>query len=138
MANLYAEHARDLLGLDDGFHLSAWKSLDIPKRPAGHPMNRMRIEMMECPRLEDGTLAWPCADLKSRKSVTFTNAEHEAWTLEWERRTEKCSLCHPGHPGEEWIGWSKDEGSKFRACPRCKGTNQSPAASAGHELALKG
>ena len=126
MANLFAEHARELLNLDEGFHLSAWKSMDILKRNPGHPDNRIRVEMMRCPRLEDGTLAWPCADRKSKKTVTWTNAEHDAWILAWESRTGRCSLCHPGHPGQEWIGFSMDEGTKFQTCTRCKGTNQAP------------
>jgi hypothetical protein len=126
MANLYAEHARELLGLDDTFHVAAWRSLDLGKREAGHPDNRLRVEMMQCPRLEDGRLAWPMADTKTKKKCIFTNAEHDAWILTWEQRTGKCSLCHPRNPGQEWMGWSKDTGDKFRTCPRCNGTNKAP------------
>lgn len=126
MANLYAEHAREILGLDDTYHMSAWKSLDALNRDPGAPGNRMRIEMMVCPRLEDGRLAWPMADTKTKKKCTFTNAEHEAWILTWEQLTGKCHLCDPLTPGKEWIGWHKDEGAKHQVCPRCKGTNQAP------------
>lgn len=127
MANLYAEHAREILGLDDTYQMSAWTSLDsIKKGDPGAPANRMRIEMMVCPRLDDGRLAWPMADTKTKKKCTFTNAEHDAWVMEWERKTGKCSLCAPGHPGQEWMGWDHIKGTLLRTCPRCQGTNQSP------------
>jgi len=126
MASLYAEHAREILGLDDTYQMSAWRSLDAMKREPGAPENRLRIEMMVCPRLEDGRLAWPMADTKTKKKCTFTSAEHDAWILGWEIRTGKCSQCHHLNPGKEWMGWDHIKGDSFRTCPRCNGTNKAP------------
>lgn len=118
MASLYEEHAREILGLDDSYQMAKWVSL----------MRGIRVEMVQCPLKDDGVPDWPRADENTRKPCVFTDANHNAWVLGWERHTGKCSLCHPGHPGQEWMGWSNNTGSVFRTCPRCGGTNKAPVA----------
>jgi hypothetical protein len=124
MASLYAEHAREILGVGPEWQVSSWKCLDGLKNTPGAPGNRIRITGSIAPALPDGRVAWEYEEKGTRKSVTFTNAEHDAWILEWETKTENCSQCSTLHPGQEWMGWDHITGTKYRPCPRCNGTGK--------------
>jgi hypothetical protein len=51
---------------------------------------------------------------------------YEAWLPTWEERTDKCHLCKG--TGQQYMGWSKAEGTKTRDCPRCGATGNAPAS----------
>lgn len=54
----------------------------------------------------------------TQRTVFFTATELEAWELDREQRLGICKDCV--NTGKCWIGWSKDEGTKYRRCTRCK------------------
>ncbi|WP_022684513.1 hypothetical protein [Sphingobium bisphenolivorans] len=51
--------------------------------------------------------------------------EFKAWLPTWEARTGKCSVCQG--TGQEWTGWSRDAGDRFKDCARCNATGKPPA-----------
>ena len=50
----------------------------------------------------------------------------DAWCIQWEQRTGKCHRCTGA--GQEFAGWSKASGTRYRECPRCKGDGKRPQA----------
>ena len=56
--------------------------------------------------------------------LVITRAEICARIARWEAETGKCSGC--GGDGEEVAGWSKDHGTEYRPCSRCKATGKAP------------
>lgn len=60
------------------------------------------------PRYKDGT--------QDGKYV-LTSAEVEAERIRWESETGKCGECYGR--GEVLAGWNKDEGKRYRPCPKC-------------------
>jgi len=126
VANLYLEHAREALGVGEDWVMMSWTSLDVKKYEVDDPRRRLKVTGCVAPRLDDGRVAWEYEVPGTRKSVTWTGGEHDAWVLAWEHRTGKCSSCSPAHPGQEYMGWTAAEGILLRKCQRCNGTNQAP------------
>lgn len=126
MASLYAEHAREILGLPEGWQISAWEALDWHAKGFDHPEGRTRITMRLAPLKADGKVDWDAAPKVRRKVAVFTKAEHDQFLLRWEARTGRCHTCAPKYPGLEWVGWHRDTGDAYRSCPRCKGTGKPP------------
>ena len=122
MRGFYAEHARELAGVGTEYHMASWQHKEATKKKPG----RLVVTLMTAPLLESGEIAWKYADRDGKKVVDLGMDEHDAWILEWERSTGKCSQCSATNPGQEWIGWSKDAGDKFQRCARCHGTNAAP------------
>lgn len=122
MASLYDVHARELAGVGPEYHMASWEHKEATRKKP----ERLVVTLMTAPLLEDGEIAWAYADKAGKRIVDFALAEHDSWLLTWEQRTGKCHRCAHDHPGQEWLGWSKAEGDKYRTCPRCKGTNQAP------------
>jgi hypothetical protein len=67
-------------------------------------------------------------DRSTEARIGLTYAEIDATRLAWEAETGKCSECQGS--GQEWAGWSKDEGNRFRPCRRCGATGTAPKAGA--------
>ena len=124
--NLYEEHAREKAGMGPEWRLYSYDSIDFLRLGPGHPEGRMRLKGAVCPDLADGRPAWAYMDKETKRTVTVTNAEHAAFVRAWEERTGKCSGCARNHPGQEYLGWSKDAGTLLGICPRCHGTNKAP------------
>lgn len=124
--NLYEDHAREKTGMGPEWRLYSWDSIDALKLGHSHPDGRMKIKGAVAPNLEDGRPAWAYMDKATKRTVIFTHAEHDAFVLAWEMRTGKCSGCAKDHPGQEYLGWSKDKGTLMGTCPRCHGTNVAP------------
>lgn len=124
MASLYADHAREVLGLPVGWQISAWEALDWRTKGFNHPEGRTRVTMRVAPLKADGTVDWDAAPKVKSKQATFTHAEHARFCEAWETRTGRCHVCSEKYPGLEWIGWRQGEGDHFRTCPRCKGTGK--------------
>lgn len=122
MASLYADHARELLCIGPEYHMASWKHKDATKSKP----ERLQVELMTAPLLEDGRVAWKYGDPKSRKKVEFTFPDHDQWTLAWEQKTGKCRQCATDNPGQEFVGWNHITGTKYKTCTRCGGTGTKP------------
>jgi hypothetical protein len=130
LANLFLEHARDILGMGLDWQIASWKDLDW-RKPNSDLTARLRVTGVCAPVLPDGRVAWEYQDKATRKSITFTRAEHATWVRAWEIKTGKCSNCAPDKPGQQWMGWHKDTGDYFLPCTRCHGTGQAPGFARG-------
>ena len=126
MANLYEDHARELLCLGPEYHLARWDSLDFEKVGENDPTERMRIAFAQAPLLASGEIAWKYEVKGSRRKVVFTRGGHQVWVDAWEARTGLCRNCLTGHPGQELESISATGGIKTRTCNRCKGTGKAP------------
>lgn len=73
-----------------------------------------------------GRLNWAKRDKSTEWSFRFTDAERAAFYAAWEAETGLCHACHGN--GEEFYGWSRDEGNKYRPCNRCGATGEAPHA----------
>jgi hypothetical protein len=58
--------------------------------------------------------------------VIVTKAELEVTAAAYESTTGKCWDCKGS--GQTWAGWSKDEGTRYETCSRCKGTGTALSA----------
>ena len=123
MASLYLEHAREILGVGDEYKMASWDAKDALKLGPCHPNTRIKVTLAIAPLLEDGRVAWAYEEKGTRKKAVFTNAEHDAWMLEWEKRTGLCHQCDLKRPGQEYMGFDQT-GSKFQTCSRCGGTGK--------------
>ena len=56
--------------------------------------------------------------------IVITRAEIAEEEANYEKTTGQCHRCYG--KGEVPHSWSKDEGSKSKPCPRCKGTGYAP------------
>ena len=61
----------------------------------------------------------------SKKTVYIAPSDHAAWLLEWERKNNRCSKCMQ-NKGQEWFGWSVNDGARYRQCRRCGGSGLPP------------
>lgn len=129
MANLYVQHARELLGMGDNWHISSWRSMDWRKLGFADPRGRIKITGSVAPILPDGRICWEYEEKGTRKSVLIRNDVHDAWVLAWEKRTGICHACYSEfnpHPGMENMGWDHIKGTILQTCQRCKGTAKAP------------
>jgi len=60
---------------------------------------------------------------KITRKIIVSQQQCDEAALAYEQETGACSRCI-GHPGQEIAGWSKDAGTKYRECPRCKSTGK--------------
>jgi hypothetical protein len=57
------------------------------------------------------------------RKVIVTKAEMQEKATQYEAETGKCWDCKG--TGQTWVGWSKEEGTRYRACLRCGGSGDS-------------
>jgi hypothetical protein len=55
-----------------------------------------------------------------KSKIVVTKVEIEATAAAYESSTGKCWNCQG--TGQTWAGWSKDNGTRYKTCSRCKGT----------------
>lgn len=120
MPNLYADHAREIAGVGPEYHMASWNHKEATKTKP----ERLIVVLMTAPLLASGEIAWKYADRATKKTVDMGLADHDRWTLEWERLTGKCRQCSTKHPGQQWDGWNCNTGDRFRTCTRCNGTGK--------------
>ena len=96
-------------------------TLNIARRKAGRPTAVCRSwECLGVPthgirvELADDAETWP-----NRQMVLVDKTEMDAEPARYETETGKCGEC--GGDGNEWRGWSKDGGHRWRTCRRCNG-----------------
>ena len=53
-----------------------------------------------------------------------TDAEIDAERARYEADTGNCAECGGG--GQQWVGWNRDEGHRFRRCTHCGGAGKAP------------
>ncbi len=71
-----------------------------------------------------GHRTWKHLAPHEKKKVVVTQAEIQQAEADYERDTGKCNVC--GGSGQEWRGWSRDNGDRFRPCLRCDATGAAP------------
>lgn len=120
MANMYEEHARDLLMLSDEYKCATMEFLHATKNKP----ERAKITLICAPLLSDGTVAWKYAKKDSKKVVEISKIDHSLWLEEWEKKTGLCCDCDPKKIGYEIVGCSAVSGTKHRTCNRCHGTGK--------------
>ncbi len=69
-----------------------------------------------------GRVNWAKKDRTTEKTFYVILSEFRAWAMQWEEKTGTCVECMGR--GEVATGWSKDDGTKHKECPRCKGTGK--------------
>jgi hypothetical protein len=69
-----------------------------------------------------GKPVWP--QRKDCEVFRFTLEQKEQVRIAWEAETGNCSTC--GGDSQEFIGWSRVDGNRYRQCSRCWGTGRAP------------
>ena len=68
-----------------------------------------------------GRPKWP----KELQTIWMRRSEIDRVAIEWEIEEGKCQKCYGA--GQESVGWSKAEGTRYRKCQRCNGSGLPPA-----------
>ena len=68
---------------------------------------------------------WDKMDKSTKRVVYITLKEHSEWVNAWEAKTGKCATCRG--TGNEWCGWSVNEGSRYKVCTKCHGSGKANA-----------
>ena len=63
---------------------------------------------------------------KERQTVFVSDAQVRETEQLFEQNTGKCHKCEGD--GNEWCGWSRESGNRYRRCSRCDGTGRPPQA----------
>jgi len=113
--DLYCEHAKDKAKLPDRWRCYKWEC--FPKR--GDAIY-VAVTGAVCEHWKpNGETDWKKRDKTTDQTINLPIAEHDAWKIEWERRTNQCHQCLGS--GVVLASWSAADGEKTRTCPRCKG-----------------
>jgi hypothetical protein len=67
-----------------------------------------------------GNTDWKKRDKKTEVQLAIPRDAMQAFQAQWEIETGRCSNCYGR--GQEWCGWAKGEGHKYRPCSRCEAT----------------
>lgn len=110
--------ARKKLGVGSAWEWYAWDALDGPGEEVlitgGVPSN---------PTAKKPSDRWKGVE---PQRCVITRADMEAARAVYERETGLCASCNDG---EQWSGWSRDHGHRYRPCTRCNATGKAPARS---------
>jgi hypothetical protein len=114
---IYDIFARKLYNLPENWQAVSFKAL-------GDPNKTTEIKGWVCDKYKRGPKKGKTNyhnKLSEPKTVYISCQQYDQCVIDYEKETGKCIECF-GHPGQQWIGWSKDSGNKFRECPECKGS----------------
>lgn len=114
--DLYAEHAKEKYGLPGNWRIYRWAC----QPPNGKTVLFLELSGAVAPNKKNGHPNWRKLEKPTECTITLTVKEHDEWKLEWEKRTGKCYECTGS--GNVFAEWSAKDGTKYRQCPRCKGT----------------
>ena len=121
--NFMEEHARELLGMPpewQAFRFEAKGPVNTPTDDGKFICVTGAVTPTVTQGKRRGCPNWRKRDKETEMTVTIPLIKHREWERNWETTNNKCFRCQ-GH-GQEMAGWSVDEGTKYRPCPRCKAT----------------
>jgi hypothetical protein len=104
--------ARQSLGLSDEWEAFRWEEIH---EQAIQVTLAIPTVFKSGPR--KGRRKW---DRKNARVFVCSLAEYHAWRERWSYSTGNCLKCRGS--GRECRGWSKDKGTRYRACRVCGGT----------------
>ena len=123
MFGLLETHAREKLSITVPPEWKAYKWEAFPDC-AREPMLYQELTGGVAPTTTRGKRKgkpnWRKMDKTTKRTVVITVEEHKAWLIEWEKKTGLCSRCEG--TGKLLESWSREEGDKYRPCPKCNGT----------------
>jgi hypothetical protein len=126
-------YLQELYSLPKEWRIYSYKvSDDIKSRsPSGEIISRAASEFIGC--IPDGV--YKSGKRKGRpnyskgtekRTIILFEDEYRAWVEKYEITHNVCSQCFLSPtPGQEWVGWSLDNGNRFATCTRCNGTGKS-------------
>lgn len=88
--------------------MASWEALGPLDTPDG-----LRVE------LADDSETW-----SNRATVLIDIREEDEEKARFERESGKCHVC--GGDGQEWRGWNRETGHRWRPCKRCGATGAAP------------
>lgn len=116
--NLYAVRKA---AMPDGWR---WFSSELLNYRAPRAAQSFLLSGAVVPNIEKGKYAgqpkWKGRDKTQDRSFAVSIPALEAFKEEWELEEAKCHQCFG--TGEQWAGWSKETGTKYRTCERCTGS----------------
>ena len=119
----FAEHRRSV---PPGWR---WYKIETLNYQAPRAQQTVKVDGGVAPLKTRGKRAgcpdWKARDKSLDRSIAFTWAEIDQFQRDWEIETSKCFACYGA--GQEWAGWSRDAGDKFRHCNRCNATGLAKA-----------
>jgi hypothetical protein len=111
--DLYAEHAKFKFRLPSNWKVYKWEC--FPK--IGDTIY-VAVTGAVCDAvMPDGNTDWDQMDKSTIQTLNLFCAEHDAWKMQWEMLTGKCSRCTG--EGKVVAKWSAKTGTEYRPCPKC-------------------
>lgn len=82
----------------------------------------IRVEVVDAPPIKQGPRAgrpnWRMATNKQKRLISWDSLNAAA--DRWVERTGLCRAC--AGEGRTFMGWSRDDGTRYKACSPCNGT----------------
>jgi hypothetical protein len=121
-------HAREIAKLPETWQ--AFRFECFPHAPGARGTLYYEIEGAIAPLKTKGAAAgqpnWRQMDKGTRKTITITVGEHDAWETRWEETTGKCRKC--AGTAQVFARWAKGEGATYKPCEACRGTGRAQRA----------
>lgn len=125
MSNWYVEAAREKYNLSDDWEWFKLEAIGPVKGPRA-TMIIGAVAPLKTRGKYKGYHDWKRRDKTTEIRCIVTEAEHTAFCLRYEAKTGNCHYCRG--TGQEWAGWSAQEGDRYRICHRCKGDGKARKA----------
>ncbi len=119
----YEQYARETYGFSKDWHVFRWEAKGADDNKFIVVTGAVVYERFKRGK-HVGNLVWKSRLRETEVPVSFRDDAFRAWILKWEAETGKCSKCNGS--GQEFSGWSKQDGVKTRDCTRCKTTGAAP------------
>ena len=122
--NLLTEHARELVAMPPEWDAYEWEVIGRESASTEAKLYRVvgAVAQLKTRGKYKGHPNWDKLDRDTVKTAYFTPAEHEAWVLEWERKTGLCAECTGS--GQRSVGWSAAGGKRYKPCSKCEATGK--------------
>lgn len=114
---LLAERAREKAAMPP-----EWQVFRMRCLPPGADAEIIEVTGAIAPKKRSGYLNWKKRDKSTERTVYLTLTDHEQWVRDWECETGLCGECRGSK--QEWAGWSKTDGHRYRPCGRCGATGK--------------
>ena len=120
---LLEENARAKAGMGEDWFPYSYKVMPGHPQPMEFAEIIGAVAPLKTRGKNKGAHNWSQLDPATKRTVYITVAENEAFVKEWEKKTGLCANCKGD--GQEWCGWGRDTGNRFRTCEKCKGEGKS-------------